>query len=231
VGLYKPWGDNPDEGWTRWTLEQYEFPFASLSPADVRSGNLRARFDAIVLPSASPQSLIQGLAPEDAPSPYAGGLGDEGQKALDAFVRAGGTLICLDQSGGLAIDVLKLPIKDRAHADGDKLLAPGTIVHIDINQNDPLSYGLPSRTAGVFVSSAAYEIGPDANVKTAVRYAEQDLRVSGLLNGAEVIQGRPAVVSATVGAGRVVLLGFRVQHRAQSLATFRILFNAIFSTR
>ncbi|HET9834435.1 MAG TPA: hypothetical protein VFP91_22080, partial [Vicinamibacterales bacterium] len=230
VGLYKPWGDNPDEGWTRWTLEQYEFPFTSLTPADVRAGNLRARFDAIVLPSASPQSLRQGLAPEDAPAPYAGGLGDDGQKALEAFVRAGGTLICLDQSGGLAIDLLKLPIKDIARDAGDKLLAPGTIVHIDVNQDDPLSYGLPSRTAGVFVSSAAYEIGPDTNVKTAVRYAGQDLRVSGLLKGADVIQGKPAVVSATVGAGRVVLLGFRVQHRAQSLATFRLLFNAIFST-
>jgi len=230
VGLYKPWGDNPDEGWTRWMLEQYEFPFTSLSPAEVRSGNLRSRFDAIILPSASPQSLAQGLTAEEAPAPYAGGLGDDGQRALEAFVRAGGTLICLDQSGGLAIDLFKLPIKDAARDAGDKLLAPGTIVHIEVDQNDPLSYGLPSRTAGVFVSSAAYEMGSGTNIKTAVRYAQQDLRVSGLLNGADVIQGKGAVVSANVGAGRVVLLGFRVQHRAQSLGTFRLLFNAIFST-
>jgi hypothetical protein len=31
-------------------------------------------------------------------------------------------------------------------------------------------------------------------------------------------------------AGRGVLLGFRIQHRAQSLATFRFLFNAIFTS-
>jgi hypothetical protein len=231
VGLYKPWGDNADEGWTRWILEQHEFPFMTLSPTDVRAGNLRGQFDAIVLPSASPQSLIQGLSREEAPAPYAGGLGDDGQRALDAFVRAGGTLICLDQAGGLAIDLFKLPIRDVAREAGEKLLAPGTIVHIDINPDDPLSYGLPARTSGVFVSSAAYDVAAGANAKTAARYAEQDLRVSGLLAGAEVIQGKPAAVSVSVGAGHVVLLGFRVQHRAQSLATFRLLFNAIFSAR
>jgi hypothetical protein len=68
-------------------------------------------------------------------------------------------------------------------------------------------------------------------VKIAARYAAQDLLVSGLLTGAEVIQGKPAAVATPVDAGRVVLLGFRVQHRAQSLATFRLLFNAIFSAR
>ena len=45
-----------------------------------------------------------------------------------------------------------------------------------------------------------------------------------------MIAGRAAVVPARVGAGRVVLLGFRVQHRGQSLATFRLLFNAILTT-
>jgi len=38
-------------------------------------------------------------------------------------------------------------------------------------------------------------------------------------------------VEAKAGAGRVVLLGFRVQHRGQSLATFRFLFNALLTTQ
>jgi hypothetical protein len=231
VGLYKPWGDNTDEGWTRWLFEQYEFPFSSLSPADVRAGNLRSRFDAIVLPSASPQSLIRGMSSDETPLAYAGGIGDEGLQALDGFVRMGGTLICLDEAGGLAIDLFKLPVRDVARGSGDKLLAPGTIVHIEVDQNDPLAYGLPPRTSAVFVSSAAYDSGSAANIKTAVRYAKQDLLVSGLLRGAEMIEGQPAVISASVDAGRIVLLGFRVQYRGQSLATFRLLFNAIFLSR
>jgi hypothetical protein len=228
VAVYKPWGDNTDEGWTRWVLEQYEFSFVSVTPADVRGGNLRARFDAIILPSASAASLTRGLAAEDVPAPYAGGLGDDGLKALDGFVRAGGTLICLDQADDVAIELFKLPVTDVARQAGDDLVAPGTIVRIDVDQTHPLSYGLPAQTAAFFASSAAYAIATDAAVKTAVRYASKDLLVSGLLRGGDAIQGRPAVVSATVGMGRVVLFGFRVQHRAQSLATFRFLFNAIF---
>ena len=168
------------------------------------------------------------------PAPYAGGLGDGGLRALDAFVRSGGTLICLDQSGEVAIDLFKLPVKDVARQAGDGLVAPGTIVRVDVDQADPLSYGMPAQTAAFFASSAAYDIAPGADgaagarVKTAVRYASKDLLVSGLLRGADTIQGRPAVVSATVDTGRVVLFGFRVQHRAQSLATFRLLFNAIY---
>ena len=219
VALYKPWGDNSDEGWTRWVLEQYEFPFVNISAADVRGGNLRARFDAIILPNASPESLTRGLSPEEVPAPYAGGLGDDGLRALDGFVR---------QSGGVGIDLFKLPVKDVAREAGDRLVAPGTIVRVDIDQADPLGYGLPAQTSAFFASSAAYDVDATAEIKTAVRYSSKDLLVSGLLRGGETIEGRPAVVSATVGAGRVVLFGFRVQHRAQSFATFRLLFNAIF---
>jgi hypothetical protein len=36
------------------------------------------------------------------------------------------------------------------------------------------------------------------------------------------------VVDVPLGKGRVVLLGLRAQHRGQSHATFKLLFNAIY---
>jgi hypothetical protein len=51
--------------------------------------------------------------------------------------------------------------------------------------------------------------------------------MSGWLEGERLVAGGAAVLSARVGLGRAVLIGFRAQHRAQSHATFRLLFNAI----
>jgi hypothetical protein len=231
IGVYQPRGENTDAGWTRWVLEQYEFPAESITNADVASGNLRARYDVIVLPNAPVEVLLRGLSADAVPSTYSGGLDGDGVRALDAFVRTGGTLVCLDQSCALAIDVFKLPIKDVARTTRDQFFCPGSILRIDVDAAQPLAYGMPAHTAGFFASSSAYEAASNAGVQAAVRYADKDLLISGWLQGEAVIAGRSAVVQTPIGAGRIVLLGFPVQHRGQSLATFRLLFNAIFAAR
>ena len=211
-----------------------------------RAGNLRAQYDAIVLPSAAPDQLIDGHRPGTVPAAFAGGLGQDGVAALKAFVEEGGTLVCLDQSAGLAVSAFDLPLRDVAREAGsDRLFGPGSIVKIDLDASQPLAYGMTPQTAGFFLFSSAYEVlpprpttegrgaGPSstAAIQTIARYATKDVLLSGWLDGEEVIAGRPAAVQASVGAGRVVLIGFRAQHRAQSLATFRLLFNAIFTAR
>jgi hypothetical protein len=231
VAVYQPRGENADAGWTRWVLEQHEFSAESITSADVASGNLRARFDAIVLPSAPAEVLLRGLAAGTVPPEYAGGLEGDGVRGLDAFVRAGGTLICLDQSCAFAIDALKLPVRDVARTTRDQFYCPGSILRIDVDPSQPLAYGMPLHTSGFFASSSAYEATTNAGVQTAVRYANKDLLISGWLQGEAVIAGRSAVAQTSLGAGRIVLLGFPVQHRGQSLATFRLLFNGIFAAR
>src|SRR5262249_49642809 len=81
IALYKPWVENIDEGWTRWLLERYEFPYKNIIDPDVRAGNLHAQYDVIVLPSAAPPRLVSGHANSEVPPEYAGGLGQSG---LDA---------------------------------------------------------------------------------------------------------------------------------------------------
>ena len=186
----------------------------------------------IVLPNAPVEVLLRGLSADAVPPAYAGGLDGDGVQAIESFVRTGGTLVCLDQSCALAIDMFKLPINDVARIPRDQFYCPGSILHVDVDTSLPLSYGLPEHTAGFFASSAAYEIAANAaGLQTTVRYASRDLLVSGWLKGETVIAGRSAAVQAVIGAGKIVLLGFPVQHRGQSLATFRLLFNAIFVAR
>ena len=60
------------------------------------------------------------------------------------------------------------------------------------------------------------------------RYRNEDLLASGWLKGEELMAGRAAVVSIEMNPGRVVLFGLRPQHRAQTHATFPMLFNALY---
>ena len=241
VGLYKSWVDNIDEGWTRWLLEQYEFPFATITDAAIRSGNLRSEFDVIILPDASPDRLLSGHPAGMLPEEYTGGLGEPGAMSLRQFVEAGGTLVSLDSAGALATNIFGLPVRDVAQAAGaSEFFCPGSIVGLELDPTHPLAFGMPARTAAFFAYSAAYEVtappttdghAGTSSVQPAIdivgRYPARDVLLSGWLEGERVIAGRAAVLSAQVGLGRAVLIGFRAQHRAQAHATFRLLFNAI----
>ena len=56
----------------------------------------------------------------------------------------------------------------------------------------------------------------------------RDVLLSGWIRGEERVTKRAAAVALTWGRGRIVLLGFRPQHRAQTAATYPFLFNALY---
>src|SRR5262249_23668041 len=92
VGMYKSYVASMDEGWRRWIFEQWGIDYTSLENKDVKAGNLRAKFDAIVLPQQGARQITNGFAAGAMPPEYVGGLGEDGTAALKAFVEAGGTL-------------------------------------------------------------------------------------------------------------------------------------------
>jgi hypothetical protein len=178
------------------------------------------------------------------PAEYTGGLGPSGISALKTFVDAGGTVIALDESADFASSVFGLPVRDVAHEAGDAFFCPGSILRLELDPSQPLAYGMSAHTAAFFAFSSAYEPvatrpttdghsgAPGAEgMQTIARYGSSNVLLSGWLEGERVIAGRSAVIQASVGLGHVDLLGFPVQHRAQSHATFRLLFNAIFTSR
>jgi len=57
------------------------------------------------------------------------------------------------------------------------------------------------------------------------RYADRDVLQSGWLVGEQFLFKKAAMVSAGMGKGRVIVVGFRTQHRAQTYGTFKLLFN------
>ena len=229
VALYKPWVESIDEGWTRWLLEQYEFPFENITDAGIRRGGLRARFDAIVLPDMNADRMITGHPAGTMPPEYVGGLGTEGTEALRQFVVDGGTLVALDSASELAINVLGAPVKDVTRGlPPTEYFCPGSVISLALEE-DPLTYGVPRETAGFCAFNGAYDLLPAAAATARVigRYAKSGVLLSGWLEGEGVVAGKGAMVEVQSGLGRAILFGFRPQHRAQSHATFRLFFNAL----
>jgi hypothetical protein len=234
VGLYQPWTASMDEGWTRWVFDGWGLPYRVLHDTEIRAADLRERYDVIVLPDLSASSIVEGRRPGTVPSEYAGGLGDAGTAAIRAFVRAGGTLVCIDASSDFAIEELRLPIQDvrpsgSEQRSGDAFYAPGSILAVEIDPDHPLGYGMPEETAVYYSHSPLFEVEEDArNVTVIARYPEAGQLLSGYALHPEYLSGKAALVEARYGSGRVVLFGFRPQYRGQPHETFKILFNAIY---
>jgi hypothetical protein len=234
VGLYQPWTASMDEGWTRWVFESWELPYQTLHDAEIQAGGLEQRYDVIVLPDVESRSLIEGRAPGTVPPQFAGGLGDSGVSALRDFVKAGGTLICLDSSSGFAIQELGLAVADARPSpserrSGEAFYAPGSIMAVNIDVNHPLAFGMPETGAVYYNNSPLFQVEEGASGVTVVAsYPETSQLMSGYVLNADFMNGKAALVEASYGAGRAILFGFRPQYRGQSHETFKILFNAVY---
>ena len=233
IAMYQPWtGGNMDEGWTRWVLEQYEFDLTSIHNDDIRAGNLRQRFDVVILADQDPRQIVEGYnAPQIRPE-YRGGIGDAGVGHLKAFVAQGGTLVTMGNACDLAIEKLPIPVRDlKRGLTRDQHFAPGAILRVEVDRQHPLGYGVAADTYGFYINSPFFQLVEGFNSqRTAVvaRYPNTNVLASGWLKGEELMAGRAAVVSVDLNPGRVVLFGLRPQHRAQTHATFPLLFNALY---
>ena len=97
----------------------------------------------------------------------------------------------------------------------------------EVDTTSPIAYGSDKDSMAWFEQSPAFAVS--GNAKSIVSYpANGSPLLSGWLLGAEKLNGKSAVVEAPVGKGRVILFGFRPQYRAQTWATFKLLFNSLY---
>jgi hypothetical protein len=152
---------------------------------------------------------------------------------LRAFIGQGGTLVALGASCDLMIDKFPIPVRNlKRGLTRDQHFAPGTILRIQVDTDHPVGFGMPAETCGFYNNSPFFSLVEGfASQRTAVvaRYPNADLVASGWLKGEDTMAGRAAIVALDMNPGRIILFGLRPQHRAQTMATFPLLFNALFT--
>jgi hypothetical protein len=231
VGLYRPWVASIDEGWTRWILEQYKFPFTNLYNADIRAGHLREQFDVIVIPDIAERQIIDGHRQGTIPERYAGGVGDDGVQELRDFTSAGGTLITFNNASIFAVNQFKLPVENAlANLRPEQFFCSGCLVTVHIEDpKNPLTAGFRQDTIVMFERGPAFDTKTGFKGTVLARYPRDysPLR-SGYLAGPDRLEGKAAALAVDYGKGRVLLLGFKPQWRGQSHAAYKFFFNAFY---
>jgi len=230
VGIYKGSVGNMDEGWTRFVFDTFNVPYTSIRDVDMRKGGLNSKFDAVIFPSQAATQIINGNAAGTVPAEYAGGISEAGVKNLKEFVNNGGMLVCFDNACDMAIKEFNLPLRNTLEGvKSSEFYCPGSIVALDVDNKHPIAALLPESLPAYFINSSAFTAAADANVRVIARYAKENVLLSGWLLGEDKLRGQIALTEVGVGKGRVVLFGFRPQHRGQSWATLPFIWNALSS--
>jgi hypothetical protein len=257
VGLWDQYGGSMPSGWTRWLLEQYEFPFEVVYPQTLDDGNLNAKYDVLV--------FVDGAIPDrdsSSGSGQGGGGGFGAQPPADTippefrnrlgrvtvaktvpelkkFVENGGTILTIGSSTSLGRH-FGLPIRDALveTVNGavrplprEKFYVPGSILEARVDTTNPLAYGMDEQAMVMFDESPAFRLQPEAAlgaVKPVAWYGSPTPLRSGWAWGQQYLDQAVAIVDAPLGKGRVVLYGPEVLWRGQPHGTFKLFFNGIY---
>ncbi len=238
IALYKSQPGVMDEGWTEWLFDTFNAKYTLITPNDLRAGNLGSKFDVIVVGS-------QGVGGRGGRGGGGGGGGggrggrggaapdssaaDE-QRAVDEFVRGGGTVVAWNQGANSIISALHLPVRNVvAGLPRKEFFTGGSIMSVITDPTHPVMAGMPERADVMVFNSPVFTTleGFDGAVLAKFPGDVTPLR-SGFLNGLPHIQGYAAALDVKHDRGHAILFGFQPEWRGQPTGTFRTVFNAAF---
>jgi hypothetical protein len=248
IGLCDQYGGSMPSGWTRWLFEQYEFPFEVVYPPALDAGDLKSKFDVLVFTDGAIGRSGGGMSgapgPGSIPEEYRGRVGriteDKTVPQLKKFVESGGSIVTIGSSTSVA-ERFGVPVKNYLTEKGpdgkdrplprEKFYIPGSLLRTDVDNTNPLAYGMPAQVDVFFDSSPVFRLEPDSELKhtSAVAwFSGPEVLDSGWAWGQQYLDGGTAVAEASVGEGKVVLLGPEVNFRDQPHGTYKLLFNGLY---
>jgi len=158
---------------------------------------------------------------------------------LEAFVKAGGTVLAIGSSTPSLYQAMNLPVQNalteinkgvEQPVPSEHFYIPGSLIKAQVDNTIPLAYGMTPTADVFFDHSPAFRLQPDAaqrGVQTVAWYGSGKLLDSGWAWGEKYLNDSAAVVRVQQGKGSVVLYGPEITFRGQPHGTFKLLFNAL----
>ncbi|HET6231826.1 MAG TPA: M14 metallopeptidase family protein [Longimicrobiaceae bacterium] len=249
VGLWDRYGGSIPSGWTRFVLEQFEFPFQVVYAPELDAGNLAEKYDVLIFPSdAIPERDRTGRGgmpdPASVPAEFRARIGNVSVArtvpALRAFLEQGGTVITVGGSTVLGRH-LGLPVADalvergpdasERHLPAEKFYIPGSVLRVRVDTTAAAAWGMDGATDVMFDESPAFRLlsdGGNGGVRRLAWYDGPEPLRSGWAWGQKYLDGATAAAEADVGRGRLLMFGPEITFRAQPHGTFKFLFNGIY---
>jgi hypothetical protein len=171
-----------------------------------------------------------------------GGPGYVGLEAMRRFVEQGGVLVTLGSGSTLALEGGLVRGVRRATAPA--VFTPGSELRLHFERPEhPLAYGYGRETSVFRTALPVYDRplrwlemayctscldGPeDPRPLVATWGGTGPMLVSGGMRGEDELRGRPAILDAPLGRGRIVAFNFSPVHRDMNRSDHRLLWNAI----
>jgi hypothetical protein len=246
IALWDQYGGSMPSGWIRYILEKFDFQFDVVYPPTIDAGNLRDKYDVILLPDgsfenqASAGSSFSGGDPSrlaSVPDEWRARIGrltsEKSAPVLKAFMEQGGAVVAIG-SGTRIASMLQLPIGDAlVNAEGKRLrreefYVPGSVLQARLDTSHPLTAGMSERVYVFFDESPAFKLNANASGVRNVAWYEKDPLRSGWAWGPKYLENAIAAAEVPVGAGKLFLFGPEITFRSQPHGTFKFLFNSIY---
>ena len=173
IAMYSSWTGTQEIGWVRFTFDKFGIPYDLIYKERLKTGNLRADYDVIVMPTQTLTRQAVYQAPAARPVPYmkdpkykflgmygespdiSGGFGGDGVDAFAKFLDAGGTLIAMGNAVRFPTELGLARTVDASGTTSEQFYAPRPIVNAEIlRQDHPVFYGYPDKIIAISTSAA-----------------------------------------------------------------------------
>ncbi len=250
IGLWDRYGGSMNSGWTRWILEQFEFPYEVVYPQALNKGGLKDKFDLLVFVSGAIPPVRNGAQQQTRgrqaaqnytiPEEYKTWTGnitaDTTLPRINEFIKEGGTVVTIGSSVNLAYqDSLSLSNhmvdSNGKPLAGEQYYIPASVLEMKLNTSLPVAYGLPERLDVLFENSPVFRLNPESGKNGITEIAQFDTDKplkSGWAWGQDKLYGGTGMAEAKLGRGTLYLFGPEILFRGQSHGTFKLLFNSIY---